>query len=36
MKMIPNGLERAYYGLSWMTDDGAITYIAAAEEKSAG
>ena len=31
-KTLPNGMERAYYGISWMEND-KIIYYAAAEQK---
>ncbi|MEO6315816.1 MAG: DinB family protein [Chitinophagaceae bacterium] len=36
MQKIPNGAQRAYYGLSSMDADGTISYFAAAEEKFPG
>jgi predicted transcriptional regulator YdeE len=35
-KKIPDGRNRAYYGLSRMKPDGGIFYVAAAEEKQPG
>ena len=36
MEMIPNGKERAYYGISYFDNAGNIVYHAAAEEKYSG
>lgn len=33
-KILPDGPTRSYYGISWMTSDGAIVYNVAATEKS--
>lgn len=33
-KNLPDGLGRAYYGISWMASDGAIVYNVAATENS--
>jgi predicted transcriptional regulator YdeE len=34
--MVPEGLNRSYYGISSMTPESKIVYIAAVEEKSQG
>ncbi len=34
--MVPEGLNRSYYGLSYMTAEGNVVYIAAVEEKNKG
>ena len=34
--MVPEGLNRSYYGLSYMTEGGNVVYIAAVEEKTRG
>ncbi|HEX6225463.1 MAG TPA: transcriptional regulator [Chryseolinea sp.] len=34
--MVPEGLNRSYYGLSYMTPDNKVVYIAAVEEKMRG
>jgi predicted transcriptional regulator YdeE len=36
IKMLPGGFDRSYYGISYMTNDGAMMYIAAAIEKREG
>ena len=32
--MVPEGLNRSYYGISYMTSDNKVVYIAAVEEKT--
>ena len=34
--MVPEGLNRSYYGISYMTSDNKVLYIAAVEEKNSG
>ena len=34
--MVPEGLNRSYYGISYMTSDNKVVYIAAVEEKTKG
>jgi predicted transcriptional regulator YdeE len=34
--MVSEGLNRSYYGISWMDDQGQPMYIAAVEEKNEG
>ena len=34
--MVPEGLNRSYYGISYMTPDNKVVYIAAVEEKNKG
>ena len=36
VKMLPGGFDRSYYGISYMSNDGAMVYIAAAIEKEEG
>ena len=36
VKMLPGGFDRSYYGISYMSNDGAMVYIAAAIEKQEG
>lgn len=36
VKMLPGGFDRSYYGISYMSNDGAMVYIAAAVEKEEG
>ena len=36
IEMIPNGKERAYYGISYFDNTGNVVYKAAAEEKFTG
>jgi hypothetical protein len=36
MKLLPDGSNRPYYGVSYMKEDGSIIYNAAAEEKYEG
>jgi len=36
VNIISNGYDRSYYGISYMTKEGVIIYIAAAEEKYEG
>lgn len=35
-EMLPGGFDRSFYGISYMSKDGKMIYIAAAEEKIAG
>ena len=34
--MVPEGLGRSYYGISYMDDQNRVVYIAAVEEKNDG
>lgn len=34
--LVPEGVNRSYYGLSHMTNDNKVVYIAAVEEKKSG
>lgn len=34
VQMVPEGINRAYYGVSYMDDQGKVVYIAAVEEKN--
>ena len=36
IEMVPEGLNRSYYGISYMTSDNEVVYIAAVEEKNNG
>lgn len=36
IEMVPEGLGRSYYGISYMDDQNGIVYIAAVEEKKDG
>ncbi len=36
IKVLPEGLDRSYYGIAYMTEDGEIVYKAAAEERYEG
>jgi predicted transcriptional regulator YdeE len=36
VKMLPGGFVRSFYGISYMTKDGAMIYIAAAKEEQDG
>ena len=36
IEMVPEGLNRSYYGISYMTPDNEVVYIAAVEEKNKG
>jgi predicted transcriptional regulator YdeE len=36
VKMLPGGFDRPYYGISYMSKDGKMIYIAAAIEKQEG
>jgi len=36
IEMVPEGLNRSYYGISYMTPDNKPVYIAAVEEKNKG
>ena len=36
VKMLPGGFDRSYYGISYVSNDGAMVYIAAAVEKQEG
>jgi predicted transcriptional regulator YdeE len=36
IEMVPEGLNRSYYGISYMTPDNKVVYIAAVEEKNKG
>ena len=35
-KMLPDGMQRNYYGISYITDSGEIYYLAGTEEKYTG
>jgi predicted transcriptional regulator YdeE len=36
IKMLPNGFDRSFYGISYMEPGGKMVYIAAAEEREQG
>lgn len=36
IEMVPEGLGRSYYGISHITSDGKVVYLAAVEEKKNG